>query len=893
MQRLKFSGELLVLTWVVAMTAGCPTAPPDAGPSPSPEPPVDGGAPEPSPDDGAFVDGGAPDGGVVEVDAGPGLESRPSNVTCVAPERPVVGANIALTRVFPSLAWPDAVELLQAPNDNTAFYVVRKSGVVERFANIEDPQSAEVYLDVTDRIYDVGGTDERGLLGMAFHPDFPTQPTLYLNSVRRLNNSFYSVISRVTVDNAGIPLLDQEETLLVLEQPASNHNGGDLKFGPDGYLYASFGDGGSSGDFFGNGQNTDTLHATIIRIDVDGPVSPGLAYGIPQGNPFVFGGGAPEIFAFGLRNVWRMSFDALTGDLWAADVGQDAFEEVNRIYNGGNYGWPVTEGLHCYNAATCDDAPFVAPEVEYPHALGRSVTGGHVYRGDGIAGLQGVYVFGDFVTGALFGAFIDPDEGGYKLLELGVANGSVSSFGEDQAGNLYVLEFQSGIYRLDAGGPPPTNPVPARLSQTGCVDENDPTRLSPGVIPYDLNVPFWSDGAVKERAFAIPDGTTITVDDAGDFDLPIGSVTMKTFYRDNVRLETRLMFRHDDGGWGGYVYRWRPDGSDADLLEAGVVDEGWNYPGRGTCLQCHTEVSGRTLGLEVPQLNRSITYPETGRRANQLFTLESVGMLSGAPVDETLRYPDPFGDAPLTDRAKTYLHVNCAVCHQPSGPVQARMDLRVDTPVSEMLLCNEDPHAGDLGIEGAKLIAGDDIERSILFQRVGRRDVQGMPPLASLVVDDAGQSLLGAWISSGVCDGLAPPPPPAGAGTCENPQVVDASPGFGSLEFSGDTFDQVDAAQGSCGTSTGGEWTFSITAASTTTICISTAGSDYDTFVHARTNCAEQATEVACNDDEDNENGIYTSRVQIDVGPVPTFVFVDGYDTTGQYVATIFEGACP
>ncbi len=732
------------------------------GPTPEPEPetrePDTPGPQSPEGDPGPnepAVPG--PEEEIDNPDAGPALDIRPSNPGCMAPERPVSGANITLTRVFDQLSFFNAVDLLQAPGDNSAFYVLLKSGTVERFANAPETDTTTTFLDLTGRVFDVGGTDERGLLGMAFHPEYPAVNAVFVNYVGRNNGQNTSFISRIPVVD-GVAVAADEEILLELSQPAGNHNGGDIKFGPDGLLYISFGDGGGANDQFGHGQRTDTLLGTILRIDIDGTPSPDKAYRIPEDNPFVDGGGEPEIFAYGLRNVWRMSFDPFTGALWAADVGQNAYEEVNIIENGGNYGWPITEGFHCFRNAGCEMAALSPPATEYPHAEGRSVSGGHVYQGTEIDGLRGVYVYGDFVTGAVFGAFPSL-EGGYENIRLTTTNAAVASFGEDQLGNLYLLGYQSGIFRFDPGGPPPANPVPAQLSATGCVDEDDPTTFAAGVIPYGVNVPFWSDNAAKQRAFAIPDGTTVTVGADGDFDFPIGSVTMKTFFRNSTRIETRLLVRHDDGGWGGYVYRWRDDQSDADLLDVGLVDDApagqWTFPGRGTCLQCHTEVAGRTLGLTTRQLNRHQTYPQTGRRANQLRTLSAVGLVSGLPAEPRERHA--LEDASLNDRARTYLEVNCAVCHQPNGPVQTDIDLRLDVEIEQMRACNADPTAGDLEIAGAKLIDGSALETSILYERIGRRDVHGMPPLASLRVDTEGQALIGDWITSGVCEGVSSP----------------------------------------------------------------------------------------------------------------------------------------
>lgn len=869
---------------------------PDVGPDadggvnePDPTPEGDAGVPT---DGGPAADGGAPE---PEQDAGTpvdfGLDERPANPTCLAPDRPPSGANLALTRVFPGLTFGQAIDLLQAPGDDSAFYVVIKQGTVERFTNTNDASTSETFLDVSDRIIAPGGNDERGLLGLAFHPDFPTVSELYIHTIRRVGNPTFSMIHRVPVVG-GVADVDNEEEILRIQQPFGNHNGGDLKFGPDGYLYGAVGDGGSAGDPLGNGQNTNTLLGIIFRIDIDSPPDPGLDYAIPADNPFADGvDGRPEIYAYGLRNPWRMSFDPLTGDLWAADVGQNAYEEVNVIENGGNYGWPIMEGFHCYNAATCDMAPYQLPATEYPHAVGRSITGGFVYRGGAIPGLEGVFVYGDFVTGRLFGAFPDAD-GGYENVDLGIPTENVASFGVDQSGAIYVLTYFSGIFRIDADGSTPPTPLPATLSATGCVNPSNPTELAAGVIPYDVNVPFWSDGAAKERAFAIPDGETITVGSDGDFDLPIGSVTIKTFFRAGERIETRLLVRHDDGGWGGYVYRWRADQSDADLLETALVDDApggaWNFPGRGTCLQCHTAAAGRTLGLTAPQLGNAVTYPQTGRLADQLSTLAEVGLINAAPTSVDF-LADPFGAAPVNDRARAYLDVNCAACHQPGGPVQVDIDLRATVTTEEMDVCHQFPEAGDLGIDNGRLIDPGSPETSILFERMGRRDAQGMPPLASLISDVQGQALIGEWLNTNVCDGIDRPEPPAEPGTCVEPTNVNVGAG---LVIEESTVGLENNESGSCGGGDTPEWVFEVVADGSGPICVDTIGSAYDTLIYARGgSCA--GLELGCNDDI--EFGVNTrSRLQLDVtGGEPVVVFVDGYSSAGAFTLNIAPGNCP
>jgi glucose/arabinose dehydrogenase len=350
--------------------------------------------------------------------------------------------------VFGNLSFNQPVGLLQAPGDSTRWFVVEKSGLVHVFANDQSVMSTSTFLDLRGVI---NASGEGGLLGMAFDPGFPLVPEVYV-SFTRSGSPLVSYISRFTSTDNGITLNPlTEEVILTVNQPDTNHNGGDLAFGPDGYLYVGF-DGGGGGDPSGNGQNTNTLMGAIVRLDVVG----GSPYGIPAGNEFesnpVCDGGTgdlpcPEIYAWGLRNPWRFSFDIVTAKLWAGDVGQGNWEEIDVIEPGGNYGWNVREGAHCFSPASgCADS-FVEPISEYDHSLGRSVTGGFVYRGTALPDLVGWYVFGDFGSGRLFG--IPEDSAAVTAPEVFEETGlQIVSFGQGADGELYVLHFGGTIHQI-------------------------------------------------------------------------------------------------------------------------------------------------------------------------------------------------------------------------------------------------------------------------------------------------------------------------------------------------------------------------------------------------------------------------------------------------------------
>jgi glucose/arabinose dehydrogenase len=350
---------------------------------------------------------------------------------------------------FTNLSFSQPVALLQAPGDSTRWFVVEKGGEVRVFANDPNTLSDSIYLDISGVINTSG---EGGLLGMAFDPDYPIVPEVYL-SFTRSGSPLDSYVSRFTSTDSGLTLNPTtEEVILTVNQPADNHNGGDLVFGPDGYLYVAFGDGGGGGDPGGNGQNTNTLMGAIVRLDVKG----GSPYGIPPGNEFetrpVCEGGTgtqpcPELFAWGLRNPWRFSFDTVTSKLWAGDVGQSDWEEIDVIESGGNYGWNIREGAHCFNPVSGCATTFIEPITEYDHGLGRSVTGGRVYRGTVIADLVGWYIFGDFGSGRLFGVREDSTAGTPPEIfdETGL---QIVSFGQATDGELYVLNFVGTIHKI-------------------------------------------------------------------------------------------------------------------------------------------------------------------------------------------------------------------------------------------------------------------------------------------------------------------------------------------------------------------------------------------------------------------------------------------------------------
>ena len=470
------------------------------------------------------------------ISGSPGLSSRPANTTCTAFDRPPTSASLTLSPVYTSASLSSPIFMEQPPGDDTVWYAAEQAGRIKRFNNNATGSGTTTVLNISGQVLSGG---ELGMLSMTFHPDYQNNGHIYVYYTRGTFSSPRSRISRFTTTDGGNSF-GSEQVLIDTSQPFTNHNGGHLDFGPDGYLYFGFGDGGSADDPGNRAQNPNSFMGTYIRIDVDS----GNPYSIPPSNPFASSpGGLPEVYAWGLRNPYRWSFDRETGELWAGDVGQNAREEISVITLGGNYGWKVMEGFRCSNpgAGTCDDPAFTPPIWDYPHSGSQSVIGGYVYRGDEIPGLNGTYLFADFYKARVYGLFRDS---GGTLSQATVATRSgiqISSFAEDHDGELYVLDYAGDVYKITDATPPGPNVVPGNLSETGCFDAIDPTIPASGLIPYQPSMELWSDGLEKKRWMAVPDGTTIDLEADGDFSFPIGTVLIKEFQYQGQRVETRLV----------------------------------------------------------------------------------------------------------------------------------------------------------------------------------------------------------------------------------------------------------------------------------------------------------------------------------------------------------------
>ena len=333
------------------------------------------------------------------------------------------------------------IAVTNAGDGSDRLFVVQQGGLI-RIVGANGAVAATPFLDISSRVA-FGG--ERGLLGLAFHPHYAANGRFFVDYTRAADGATVIAEYRTSAD-AGLADPGSERILLLIPQPAANHNGGMVAFGPDGYLYIGMGDGGGQNDQYHNAQDPNRLLGKILRIDVDTPASSGRAYAIPPGNPFFGGGGSPEIWTVGQRNPWRFSFDREWGDLWVGDVGGGAWEEIDRqpadAPGGLNYGWPIMEGKHCKDGAACTIDPYTLPVAEYGHDQGCAVVGGYVYRGEAQPGLTGVYLFGDWCSGLIFTLQADAGTVSPKLVAR--SGLQVSSFGEDESGEIYLVDLAGG-----------------------------------------------------------------------------------------------------------------------------------------------------------------------------------------------------------------------------------------------------------------------------------------------------------------------------------------------------------------------------------------------------------------------------------------------------------------
>jgi uncharacterized repeat protein (TIGR03806 family) len=670
------------------------------------------------------------------------------------------------TKVFESLPLDQPIYAVAEPGSDRIWVVEYKpgsgkTGRIRRFINRPDVSELETLVE-QDRI----------IYGLAFHPKYAENGYVYvISNGPTKGEPKKNRIARFTLGRQPPYALDPDSELVILEFESNGHNGGEPAFGPDGYLYYATGDGTSDSDPLETGQGVDDLLSVVIRIDVDHPDGD-RPYSIPQDNPFLNTPNArPEIWAFGFRNPWRNTFDRKTGQFWVTQNGQDLWEQVYLVRRGENYGWSVQEGSHpFYLDRKAGPGPIFPPVAEHHHSEARSLTGGVVYYGRKLPELRGTYIYGDYSTGRVWGIRHDGD----KVLahrELVDTPFAIAGFAETQDGELLIVDQHSGLHRLESNPPVDSpHPFPRRLSDTGLFEHVADHKMAAGVIGYSVNVPLWSDGAHKERFLALPGDSQMETASGKGWNLPEGSVLVKTFSLDlqagnsasRKRIETRLLTKQQNE-WVGYSYAWSDDQTDAVLVDAGGADQTfgirdaaapkglrtqtWRFPSRAECMICHSRAAGFVLGLQTEQMNR--LHDDGDGPVNQLQRLVELGLFSKPPkpAAERQAFVDPYdASQPLEDRVKSYLHVNCSNCHQHAGGGNSQIDLLFHAKPEKRQLIDARPNHGTLSLDDARLVAPGAPDRSVLLRRMSVRGRHQMPPLASNVVDDEGVKLLRQWI---------------------------------------------------------------------------------------------------------------------------------------------------
>lgn len=685
--------------------------------------------------------------------------------TCVAfANNGLSSGDIKLTNVSGGLSnnYPVSLEMVAG---TTPFFVMAElTGRISRIPVSDKPTESQrqVLLDLSDSVY---LDNEAGFFSIALDPEFATTKTLYASYTIGTSSNIVHVVDRFVGDASYTFSATSGTRILSIPVPNNYHIGGDIAFATDGMLLIGTGFALTDASPDGYAQSLDNLHGKFLRIDVRSTAAQQNAnnYIVPSDNPFVNTAGAlPEIFAYGLRNPWRFSVDASTGLIWAGDVGASRREEVDLIHSGDNYGWPVREGDLCNPnstaaTGTCTVTNQTEPLFVYSHTDGSCITGGYVYRGSAISSLAGQYIFGDCTAGNVWSINATTAGGNITKNLLATATSGITSFAQDANGELYVLTRDSQVYRLDPTSVADEASLPSKLSASGCGQSDNAFEPPDNVYAYDINVPFWSDGADKERFMALPKNASLALNANGHLDAPTNSVFIKRFTRNDAEVETRLFMRLQDGTWAGFTYAWDANVKDGILVPAaGAVSQladgtSWRFPSRTECLACHSNVAGGSLGTVVGQFNIDV-QKSSGASVNQLSAMTQVGILTGLAQDAIAsqqKFISPWDESQTLDlRARTYLHVNCAFCHQPGGNGLGVQDLRLtDQGLSSMKVCNVTPSYGTFGLTNAKLVAPGSADQSIVPVRMLKTDTSRMPTISSDIVDQNGVNLIRDWVN--------------------------------------------------------------------------------------------------------------------------------------------------
>ncbi|MDX1945814.1 MAG: PQQ-dependent sugar dehydrogenase [Pirellulaceae bacterium] len=717
-----------------------------------------------------------------------GLKNRVPLLTSAVVGSPDPPLPYRPVRAFPNLqlTFPIALDRVPGTSDLLIITQGKSYAATTIYRLADDPAVTEpVPLLETPG----GGT----AYGICFHPKFADNGYLYVGWNGRLDKESKDpkkcFITRYTWDRA-TRTIDANSALHIVSWESDGHNGADVEFGLDGKLLITSGDGTSDSDTNLRGQEMSHLTAKLLRIDVDRPEKD-RPYSVPADNPFVGREGiAPETWAYGFRNPWRLAVDPKTGHVWVGNNGQDLWEQVFFVRKGDNFGWSVYEGGHVFYAERkLGPTPHVLPAADHPHSEARSLTGGVVYHGQKLPELAGAYIYGDHSTGRIWGIRHDGTKVTWNKL-LADTTFNISGFGLDSRGELLVADHRANgegaFYYLEPAAPVAApGKFPRKLSDSGLFVSVKDHALQPGVIPYSVNSPLWSDGAHKQRYIAIPerpaqDMRIEFVAGARAWKFPDETVLVKSFALETKPgdpasrrwIETRFMTKQE-GEWVGYSYRWNDEQTDAELVPAegadadydtgGKTRQKWHFPSRVECMVCHSRAANFVLGLSELQLNREHDYG--GVSENQIQLLARLGMLKGktpANPDPAQRLADPYdAQAPLEDRVRSYLHVNCASCHVGAGGGNAKLQLDYGTKLADMKLVDEEPVHHKFGLADPRIVVPGDPARSILLHRLSHRGPNSgqMPQLATYLVDQPAVKLFEEWIRTVKLPDPAPEPP--------------------------------------------------------------------------------------------------------------------------------------
>ncbi len=762
------------------------------------------------------------------------------------PSAPGDGGSWELEDPAPDLNIPSPVRMISLPGSSD-FLVLSKTGQVWQVTL--SGQSSELLLDISDQVFYKG---EAGAVGMALHPAFgdlsaPGKQHIYLYYRTKPQPGIwdergYNRLSRFRWD-APVGRFDpaSEEILIQQYDRSTWHNGGAMFFGPDGFLYLSAGDEGSEGFQAVSTQNlSGGFFSGILRIDVDNdpsrshpirrqPIANGQlpegwegetfsqGYSIPNDNPWLDPEGSilEEYYAIGIRSPYAMFFDEETAQIWLADVGAATREEINLVDKGDNLQWPYREGpipsdIHQKPADLIgrEKAPYYA----YDRTTGSCIIGGMVYQGTQFPELNGKYLFADFVQNKVF-ALTNTGNQSAPDIEIMLndlqgqpvtipAKPGITSIFQQENGDI-LLAVMDDIRRPGAPGKifrlkyrAAVAEPPARLSELGAFTDLQSLTPAPGIIPYQVNSPLWSDRALKKRWIALPnDGQfdspeeQITFHSQDEWVFPEGTVFIKHFELpltddpsgNTARLETRFFVIADDSTAYGLTYKWNADGTEAYLLGGGaskdydIYEDGsfaftqsWDFPSRDQCLSCHNANAGYVLGVKTHQLNGEMDYPHLGRPMNQLEYFNQAGMFQrdiGSAESYLRSYPIDDGDASLELRIRSYLDANCASCHRPGGVSTSNLDFRLTTPLILQNIVNA-PTSSPASSPDGLIVEPGSYQTSELWKRDNSTNENRMPPLARNLVDQSYIDALIEWIgrlpeSSGKITGMLVFPNPS------------------------------------------------------------------------------------------------------------------------------------